>query len=189
MRTIIQHIGPLYGEPNTGTVFGQPNGSVAVGQGYAPVSSPTGPKLWNIDYPTVHGEKYEYLLEYRGLDEEYFESLFWSNSTGTDYTPTQNLVVNLIGDVPDLTSHIQAQFSATEDFKDILLTKDGEASNFSSFPGFKSYIYTDVPTNPQYNFVNGTTYYFRLALVSSSGTGLGRYSNVLPFTCVVKNEW
>lgn len=30
MKTIIQTIGPLYGEPINGSVFGQPNGSVAV---------------------------------------------------------------------------------------------------------------------------------------------------------------
>lgn len=30
MKTILQKIGPLYGEPVNGTVFGQPNGSQAV---------------------------------------------------------------------------------------------------------------------------------------------------------------
>lgn len=169
MRTIIQHIGPLYGEANTGTVFGQPNGSIAVGQSYAPEPSPS-PEvtdLWTISY---YGDEYVKILEYRSTYYAYYSS---DGSSLLTKKALCNIALNTT--ISDTSAHMQLQLSTSQTFDSLLSSFNGSAGKFTSLPS---------TTHVTGNLTSGSTYYIRLALFDSAGNDLGQYSNVLKFTGV-----
>lgn len=171
MRTIIQHIGPLYGEANTGTVFGQPNGSIAVGQSYAPDPTPSPSPgvtdLWTISYNTASDVM---VNEYRRGSTWYFYSC---NGSVEQKSPLCAIALN--STISDTSAHMQLQLSTSQTFDSLLITFNGTAGDFSSLP---STSHINARTT------SGEVYYLRLALFDSAGNDLGQYSNILKFTAV-----
>lgn len=178
MRTIIQHIGPLYGEVNTGTVFGQPNGSIAVGQGKAPAPSPdptpiTPANLWTISYSIESGKIGELLMEYvytPGANPYVICSTPKGNDTGQILKICK---VELNSDVPDTSAHMQVQIATDSEFTSMVTVFNGMAGKFATLPS------TDFLSKPSFEIKTGTMYYVRLALYDSNGVNLNRYSNTL----------
>ena len=90
-RTIIQPIGPLYGEAVNGTVFGRPNGSIYVPSDNTISISTTATKIQNI---TAGGIKYTQTC----------------NASGTA------IAINMIAVAQDVASYIQLQIAEDSDF-------------------------------------------------------------------------
>ena len=104
-RTIVQDIGPLYGEANTGSVWGQPNGSYALGQGPAPIVPPVNYSI-AIDFISSSNDyvKYEY---------GYYSSC---KSNGTNSSALCEISSQ---DIADLTIHLEFQLASDSDFSTI----------------------------------------------------------------------
>ena len=170
MRTIIQHIGPLYGELNTGSVFGQPNGSIAVSQNLVPTPEP----------PTSDESVIWTITEYSGYS--YFtvvSSLFyWSfnSSDGLTNTDSRLCIVRLLSDITDTNTTVRLQIANDESFSSI------------EWEGIISYSTSDSYVAPSFNgssypvFTDKKVYYLRLLLYSSGGTYLSKKSNTLSLT-------
>ena len=177
MRTIIQHIGPLYGTVNTGTVFGQPNGSIAVGQGKAPAPSPdptpiTPSNLWTISYYSSQYGLGERLMEYVDTAASPKYQLCSTLKSNNRYVlPICQLTLN--EDVSDTSAHMQVQVAKDSGFTSMVATFDTSAGNFTTLPITGTYF------SSSYGIKTGTTYYLRLALYDSTGASLNRYSNTL----------
>ena len=90
-RTIIQPIGPLYGEAVNGTVFGRPNGSIYVPSDNKISISTTATKIQNI---TSGGVKYTQTCSAGGIA----------------------IAVNMVAVAQDVASYIQLQFAEDSDF-------------------------------------------------------------------------
>ena len=181
MRTIIQHIGPLYGEANTGTVFGQPNGSIAIGQGKAPAPSPdptpitpTIEEIWTITRNSIfNAGNVNYLT--RVAKWSYLMGSTKASVTAQNYdsyTTTALTKISLTGTIGSSDSIMYVQIADSEDFSNILASIPQVAGTYTSYPRLT----TDMEV------VAGTTYYVRLALFDNAGNSLNKISNVLTFT-------
>lgn len=177
MRTIIQHIGPLLGEVNTGSVFGQPNGSIANGQGFspAPAPAPSLKNLWDVTRAIKNGEECMYIGTRTITTTGY---TFWYVTLSATYKyPTQDWYnsINLLEDVADTTAHAVCQMATDEKFATIIASKamlKGQYT-FAQIPNYDPSQITGL--------TKGQTLYLRIALQAESGEMLGKYSNVLSY--------
>ena len=181
MRTIIQHIGPLYGESNTGSVFGQPNGSVAITR-----ATDDSIDIWTIKYSKAAGIDCESigidLNEYTWHSNVYYgwtlssyhvndDSDPWSDYSKADYV----IDGTLNRSIADTTAKAQLQLSSDTDFTNLLYSLTLPAGDFNISQLNKGGNGTNYP-----KIVNGVTYYLRCVLISQSGVMLGK-SNTLTF--------
>lgn len=174
MRTIIQHIGPLYGELNTGSVFGQPNGSIAVGQNLVPTPEPISKDeviIWNLSYITYNGTaKYFRMTGSTTLK-------FSATADGSKYTSAIICSKELLQTITDTNTVTRFEMATDESFSDIIFTGNmatDEGSNVKT-----SFTNVTAPT-----LTSGTEYYIRILLYSSAGTYLYKKSNVLAMTYI-----
>lgn len=176
MRTIIQHIGPLYGELNTGSVFGQPNGSVAIGQNLVPTpSEPTieEVEIWDLSYYDDMFGKYMLFTSSVASGTLTFSSRLKRNSGATLEGPTL-CNVSLLSAITESNTTTKFEVATDEQFSDIIfsgIVPTPEGDILPSFTGLE-----------KPDFSSGTTYYMRLCLYSSAGTYLYNKSDVLPMT-------
>lgn len=105
-KTIIQTIGPLYGESVNGTVFGRPNGSI-----YIPSSNTITLSL---------AESNRYIV----LDDTYYKLC---NSVGV---PAQ-VGAYVVAESQDLQNYIQFQIGTSADFSTIIGTRSRVAGAFN----------------------------------------------------------
>lgn len=182
MRTIIQHIGPLLGEVNTGSVFGQPNGSIANGQGFSPAPAPSPgsqiPTVFSYDYwrgmSAVNPvDPYKYIKTIINSSGQ----LVWYSSRQTTTSTTNGPVgqLSVIQTISDNTAHVTIQLSTDSNFTEII---GYETYSAGTYPSSISQV-----RNPTLKTTAGTTYYARAVLVAEDGTIIGK-SNTLEFTGV-----
>lgn len=153
-KTIIQTIGPLYGEPVNGTVFGRPNGSV-----YVPPSN-------RITFSIGA----EYIVNGTGSRATW---LYPANNLGTIVGPA----VSCVAEAQDLASYMAFQVSASSEF-----TTFDETAQTAGIFNVNTY---SIITNGTITIENGTTYYARAVLYSSSGVPVA-YSDVITLTGVAE---
>lgn len=144
-KTIIQTIGPLYGEVVNGTVFGRPNGSV-----YVPIAntiSITAPSNRYIRKDTSSdGKSYYYVL---------------CNSAGNIQW---NNVVKIVAESQDIQNYIEIQVSATDDFETVYI-RSISAGQFNI-----QQTYVAGPSATEFpDIVADDTYYIRAVLMSAGG--------------------
>ena len=176
MRTIIQHIGPLYGEANTGTVFGQPNGSIAVGQGYSPAPTPD-PTPVQSDLWTISKTDYFYLKTKYDSTTKMTSFIFIKYTTDTKGgNRTAGISVVLNETIADTTQYMKYEFASDSSFSTILATATQPAGQFS---GTQYAIFGSL--SGQKTYTTGTKFYLRASLMKSDGTAVGRYSNTLEY--------
>ena len=139
-KTIIQTIGPLYGEVVNGTVFGRPNGSI-----YVPIS--------NRITLTVEGT-------HVSRQSESVPSWVIKNSSGTWKQ------AKIVAESQDVANYIRLQISADESFATLEASRGFSAGLFNVTTNYLIPVYTEgVPATP----TEGTTYYIRAVLFSASG--------------------
>lgn len=184
MRTIIQHIGPLLGEVNTGSVFGQPNGSIANGQGFSPAPTPTPSlaKIWNISYYTKSGYGTFDSLYYfvQGSNIHYIFFTYNGNHTQASNGSTGPLVkIELLEDIQDTSAHMMYQLATDAKFTNIIMQKAGATGKFTVFQVFFDSLSADQFS--ALGLTEGQTLYLRVLLEDSSGNSLNRSSNTLEY--------
>ena len=178
MRTIIQHIGPLYGELNTGTVFGQPNGSIAVSQNLVPTPEPSSKDevtIWNLSYFKSVGTTYGTAKYFKMTGSTTLK--FSVTVDGSKYTSGYICEKELLQSITDTNTVTRFEMATDESFSDIIFTGN---------------LATDESTNLKTSFTNvtapsltaDTEYYIRILLYSSGGTYLYKKSNVLAMTYI-----
>lgn len=138
-KTIIQTIGPLYGDVVNGTVFGRPNGSV-----FVPLTNTI-----SIDVPS------EYVRIATSGARKY---LRFCTSTGTFLTGAK-----MVAESQDIASYMAWEFADNVDFTDAV----GRVNPAGVFNVNDSSIYGT--TDEDFDIVDGTTYYVRGVLYASTG--------------------
>ena len=134
-RTIIQPIGPLYGEAVNGTVFGRPNGSI-----YVPATNTI-----RVIIPSDG-----YYVRKRSGDNT---AIDLCTSTGV----TRRISVN--AESQDVTSYVQSQISDANTFLD-----DDTASRTYAAGMFNGQLIAVAGLAGSFTITSGTTYYIRLVL-------------------------
>lgn len=140
MKTVIQKIGPLYGEAVNGSVFGQPNGSVAVPPYNALV-------LLSANNNNAYIKK---------------------NGTGGYTTCDSNgaigsfLSYQIIAQLPNDQLYFIHEVSATSDFASVLSASKSSVSESAKLIGSSS--------SGTLSIVAGTTYYLRARLTTRDGS-------------------
>ena len=144
-KTIIQTIGPLYGEVVNGTVYGRPNGSV-----YVPPTN------------TVSAEVAEAV---RFIKNESAAWLTLCNESGTSvgYPGTRDNRVFVVAQSQDSQNYIGIEIATDSDFSDVIATWNFTAGQFNVLGRAFSTSAT---------IVSGTTYYLRAILYSASGVAV-----------------
>ncbi len=180
MRTIIQHIGPLYGELNTGSVFGQPNGSIAISQNLVPTPTPSEPtkeeiEIWDLSYykTRVYGSEVTYnLFNTTITDDTLTFTSARRNASGTLVAGEVFCLLSVLSPITETNTTAKFEVATDESFSSIIF------SEIISTPygSVESQSFSGVEKP---NFSTGTTYYFRIRLYSSSGTYLYKKSDVL----------
>ena len=155
-RTIIQPIGPLYGEAVNGTVYGRPNGSI-----YVP---PTNTITLNII------DNYEYIRSGTGA---YAKFAYPCDSQG-NIPPAK---VETIAESQDNAAYIAVQVSDDSDFS----TYDETTAPAGMF-NRKASSFVNNLTNV--TLVDGSTYYVRAVLYAGTGVPVA-YSEIKELTAVV----
>ena len=155
-KTIIQTIGPLYGEVENGTVFGRPNGSV-----FVPSAN------------TITASVPATFAYVRSTSTAYFVC----NSSGTTPYGRDDQSVHVIAESQDIANYIKMQIADDAEFTNILDDTIKPAGQFNLY--FLQLGY-DASITP---LVAGTTYYLRFVLVSASGEAVA-VSNTLELTGV-----
>ena len=142
-KTIIQTIGPLYGEAVNGTVFGRPNGSVFV------------PSVNTIDISLT--DAYHYI---RSNSTSYFIC----NSAGSVASNVANYV-HTVAESQDIANYVMFEIASDSEFTTILddTIRPAGAFNFD-FGAIIGYNGDGVTA-----IMDGDTYYFRARLMSSNG--------------------
>lgn len=138
-KTIIQTIGPLYGEVVNGTVFGRPNGSIYV----PPTNSIT----------VTLAEAYRFILlanatTGRVCDED----------GGTGFGQARSITA--VAEVQDLASNIQIQVYADSDCTDLVMYRNFTAGNFNDY-------IRDLTIVSGKSIEDGTTYYLRAQVLNN----------------------
>ena len=142
-KTIIQTIGPLYGEVVNGTVFGRPNGSIFV------------PSQNTIKATLKDARKY--IIKYDA------KRYMVCTSAGQVDSSNQSNMLNFVAESQDVANYVQVQVATDSDFTDLIGGRSLTAGLFNSALYVLSQG-TDVD-----DLVNGDTYYLRLILVAASG--------------------
>lgn len=143
-KTIIQTIGPLYGEVVNGTVFGRPNGSI-----YVPIANTIA-----MDIPA--GKRYV-----RDANSSPYYYFALCGSTGViDWSAP----LSAVAESQDLANYIEIQFSTSSDFA-TYTTRTASAGLFN----IKQNYVTGPSSVALTPIVAGTTYYVRAVLMSSGG--------------------
>lgn len=173
MRTIIQHIGPLYGEANKGTVFGQPNGSIAIVNGID--KSVVINEIWKIAFvETVSGKAVKFNGIATGSEGTYGPYSVigkYNFVTVTGSSSTKNfLSASLLQDIEDTGSVMRVEISTEEDFSTIFVSASAGSGEYTTVPSIAL---------GSKRITTGTTYYIRLALYDSAGNYLEKYSNTI----------
>jgi hypothetical protein len=138
-KTIIQTIGPLYGEVVNGTVFGRPNGSI-----YVP----------NQNTITISiADQFKYI--------RYVAGGYYSICTSTGALIGGK--ASIVAESQDLQNYIEIQISKSSDFATLESINDTSAGLFNISVG---YIGKGVSLTP---IVDGDTYYVRAVLMSVNG--------------------
>ena len=174
MRTIIQHIGPLYGELNTGTVFGQPNGSIAISQNLVPTPDPSSAEstLWSVSYYTKKMDYTKFKIE----DSSTYWNFYSVDSTGL-LDSSRLFMVDLLSDVTETNTTTKLQISTDENFSDIIFSENIQ----NSLP--TSYVVAHFSSSvSKPSLTKSTTYYIRILLYSSAGTYLYKKSETISMT-------
>lgn len=179
MRTIIQHIGPLYGEPNTGSVFGQPNGSVAIGQGFAPAPSPDPTPIDPSVPPT---EKEIWKLNY--FDSGRYIGLIGSKIFCSKYSTLSEGSYNLaqfelINSEADLSNKAVVQLATDSEFKNLFIEKTYPSGTYSA-SGIELSTWSDNQISSPTLNVNDTLY-LRVIMRDPNGAYLYKKSNTLEY--------
>lgn len=146
-RTIIQPIGPLYGEAVNGTVFGRPNGSI-----YIPETN---------EINLILSATGTYIKETSAYGIDY---LVICTSTGTAGVGNDAVKAQIVAKSQDNQSYMQVQVSEDSEFTTYEST-DLTAGNFNMKP------YLLSPDNT-IDIVGGTTYYIRAQLIAASGVAV-----------------
>lgn len=144
-KTIIQTIGPLYGEVVNGTVFGRPNGSVYV---------PSVNKIVSTAY-----SGYTYITKYTDG-----KSYILCNSTGS-FANNITTGIKTVAESQDIANYIKLELASDDQFTTIIDDTALSAGLFnviSATPLF--FVNTGIP-----DITNGETYYFRTVLMSANG--------------------
>lgn len=172
MRTIMQHIGPLIGEADSGTIFGQPNGSISLKQGYVPVQPiPTIPKVWELSYLTVNDIPCTYIRTAHYTTPESYE-IRVTNSTknsGYDTVLRYKLIVNV-----DESYGAKIEFATDSNFTDIVETVPISFGNYGTSIGW------GFSADSMYSFIKDKQYYCRFVVITIDGVVVGT-SNILEF--------
>lgn len=142
-RTIIQPIGPLYGEAVNGTVFGRPNGSIYI------------PPTNTIEVSIKTGSNYLYKSS---------GNYIFTNSGGV----RDDAAFSINAQSQDTASYIQIAIYS-DAAAETIVTEDGvemvrnlSAGLFNQISGYLMY-------KPAVTLVSETTYYLRCTLMSASG--------------------
>lgn len=137
-KTIIQTIGPLYGEAVNGTVFGRPNGSI-----YVPSSN-----LISITLGSAYRYVYEDSTTARICD-----------SAGTPrYGAAYN--INWVAEVQDLSGNVQLQIYSDSDCTQLVASRDQSAGSFNNWG-------RDLTLATGQSITDGTTYYLRAQVMNN----------------------
>ena len=155
-KTIIQTIGPLYGDVVNGTVFGRPNGSI-----YVPGANKI---TLNIGA--------EYVMS--GPEGVSYEGWIVPATAGGVLVPS---AVSIIAESQDIAAYVGLQFSDDEDFA----TYDENTEAAGRFNILRGSIINFVS---QFTVAAGDPYYVRAVLSSQSGVAVA-YSEVVTLTGVV----
>lgn len=143
-KTIIQTIGPLYGESVNGTVFGRPNGSI-----YVPMQN-------TIALSLVATQRY-----IRKVKPGAYDVYALCSSVGA-ISSDPALHAAYVAESQDLQNYVQLQLSDSSDF-----TTYAEISmNAGQYNGTTLAVSQDTTLS---DLVNGDTYYLRAVLMSGSG--------------------
>lgn len=141
-KTIIQTIGPLYGEVVNGTVFGRPNGSIYVpSQNTISMSIPAN-RVYIRDNTT---------------------NVVICTSTGSIAWNPNSEKINTVAQSQDTANNIVIDIATDSDFTDIIAKYPAAAGSFNIF---NTYF---IETDDYAGITAGTTYYIRARLVSGSG--------------------
>lgn len=140
-KTIIQTIGPLYGEVVNGTVFGRPNGSVYVpAQNTVSLEIP-GSRLYVISTTDTN--------------------IAICASNGSINWQDKNKM-HLVAQSQDLANYLYLEIATDSDFTDIIGSQSLPAGDFNRYEVYAARNATERVTAE-------TTYYIRASLVSGSG--------------------
>lgn len=140
-KTIIQTIGPLYGDVVNGTVFGRPNGSV-----YVPSANTIAISL---------AESYRYFL--KASDGKRY---VLCNSSGT-VDPSNTL--KMVAESQDIANYIAIDIASDSEFTDIIGGRSYTAGQFN----LSTYVISQGTTVE--DLVADQTYYLRVILYAGSG--------------------
>jgi hypothetical protein len=141
-KTIIQTIGPLYGEVVNGTVFGRPNGSI-----YVPSSN------------TIVAELVE---TFRFLFNSAADAVTVCNSTGTAAYYEKDKI-QLVAQSQDIQNYMAVEIAKDSDFTDMIAERNLTAGQFNTNV-------SRIPSTESVE--NETTYYLRCVLYSSNGVAV-----------------
>lgn len=151
-KTIIQTIGPLYGDVINGTVFGRPNGSIYI------------PNTNSITLTIPAG--YEYIAIFTF---DYGKRFKICNSAGAG----TSLEAHAVAESQDIASYVQSYISDSADGSNIL----GTVRNFTA--GQFNVGIANIGTPPaDLVLENGKTYYYVVRLVTGSGIPVA--TSILP---------
>lgn len=146
-KTIIQTIGPLYGEVVNGTVFGRPNGSI-----YVPTQ--------NTISLTVPANR----MFVRNLSNPAIIAICTSEGYVYFQTDDPTQKMNAVAQSQDNANYIQFELSQDSDFEQVIGGVIESAGQFNVLE-----YYVSFNTDPVFTIESGVTYYVRAQLVSGSG--------------------
>ena len=141
-RTIIQPIGPLYGEAVNGTVFGRPNGSIFV------------PDTNKIKLSLIS----EYITNYTIGASTW---VYCSNAGGTPISKG----VEISADSQDTANYMSIQIAEDSDF-----TQNVSTSNLTA--GLFNQVFNSITGTSGYTLTKGSTYYIRAVLFAASNVAV-----------------
>ena len=144
-KTIIQTIGPLYGEVVNGTVFGRPNGSVFV--------------------PSENTIELSLVSAFRFARNTNSTTVCICNSAGSIPWVNAGNMAHAVAQSQDIANYIEFDLAEDSEFNTIIGTMAETAGNFNL-----SEIY--LIRYSEYTIVAETTYYLRARLMSASGVAV-----------------
>lgn len=156
-KTIIQTIGPLYGEAVNGTVFGRPNGSIYV--------------------PNTNSITLEILESFRYLKK------FGNNFRFTNASDSQADTSKLVAISQDTSAYMRLEIATDEEMEHIV-AQGGQTLTRNFGAGFFNALFNYIGTKSAIEIEDGTTYYARGALMSATGVPVA-VSTVIPVVGVV----
>ena len=160
-KTIIQTIGPLYGEVVNGTVFGRPNGSV-----FVPAQN-----VIDLDIPSA-----TQFVRYNSSQGIYYIC----NSAGSTPFGNTSLQAHAVAESQDLQNYIMFELSDSADFSDVAQAiQTAGAFNLRNVT-----VGSTDKDDPVFVIVAESSYYVRAVLMSASGVPVAT-SDAIELTGVV----